>query len=80
VCCEPQNLGVVPDEPHALEESIRSAAEDCSVLKAVRSCGFEVLFHGVAVKPGKPLLSARKGDGARPVHGEGRRALRVRGE
>jgi molybdopterin molybdotransferase len=75
--CEPQNLGVVPDEPHALEESIRSAAEDCSVLllsggvsmgdfdfvpQAVRSCGFEVLFHKVAVKPGKPLLFARKGD------------------
>jgi molybdopterin molybdotransferase len=32
------------------------------VPRAVKSCGFQILFHKVAVKPGKPLLFARNGD------------------
>lgn len=33
------------------------------VLAAARECGFEVQFHGVAVKPGKPIAFGTRSDG-----------------
>ena len=68
-------LGIAPDEPAALAERIRRGLEaDVFCLsggvsvgdydlaeRTLRQEGVEVLFHGVAVKPGKPLLFGRAG-------------------
>jgi len=68
-------LGIAPDEPAALAAAVRRGLEaDVFCLSggvsvgdydfaedALRGEGVEVLFHGVAVKPGKPLLFGRKG-------------------
>jgi molybdopterin molybdotransferase len=66
----------VEDQPIPLSAAIRESLSDCDVLlltggvsagnfdhvpDCLRGLGAEVLFHGVAVKPGKPALFARLG-------------------
>lgn len=72
---------ILPDEPHQLEEALEQAVNenDLVVLSGGSSVGERdllvhtveklgrVLFHGVAVRPGKPVLFGLIGD--RPVLG-----------
>jgi molybdopterin molybdotransferase len=66
----------VEDQPTPLAAAIRESLSNCDVLlltggvsagsfdfvpDCLRGLGAEVLFHGVAVKPGKPALFARRG-------------------
>jgi molybdopterin molybdotransferase len=68
----------VPDEPGPLSAAISAALASCGVLlltggvsagdfdyvpRCLEELGAEILFHGVAVKPGKPTLFARLGKG-----------------
>jgi putative molybdopterin biosynthesis protein len=65
-----RSLGIVPDDPEAINKAISSAASvsDIVVVNAGSSAGSrdhtarvvselgEVLIHGVAIKPGKPVI------------------------
>ncbi|HEX4823470.1 MAG TPA: gephyrin-like molybdotransferase Glp [Candidatus Polarisedimenticolaceae bacterium] len=69
-----EERGNVADDPEALAAAIEAAgASDLVLLSggvsvgdydlvedAVRRCGYDVLFHNVAMRPGKPLLAARR--------------------
>lgn len=76
--CPSRFLGVVPDRPEPLSRAIESALASSDLLlltggvsagdfdfvpRCLAECGAEVLFHGVAVKPGKPTLFAQRGEG-----------------
>jgi len=67
----------VEDRPGPLGEAIETALSSCDLLlltggvsagnfdyvpDCLRDRGAEILFHGVAVKPGKPTLFARRGE------------------
>lgn len=67
--------GAVPDDPQALGGMLKLALEDCDLLllsggvsmgdldfvpDVLLSLGAEVIFHKLAIKPGKPTLFARK--------------------
>ncbi len=69
-------LGVLPDAPGPLTQSVGIALKSCSLViltggvsegdfdyvpRCLEELGAEILFHGVAVKPGKPTLFARRG-------------------
>lgn len=74
---EARRLGIAPDSEDALAASIRDALafadvvlvsggssagrRDCT-LRAFTAVGAEILAHGVAISPGKPLILARKGN------------------
>jgi molybdopterin molybdotransferase len=75
-------LGVAPDSPGPLTAVLSRAFESCALVlltggvsegdfdfvpRCLEELGAEILFHGVAVKPGKPTLFARRG--ARYVFG-----------
>ncbi len=66
--------GIVRDEPSALREAVGRALEECDLLLlsggvsmgeldfvpgVLRDYGAQILFHKVAIKPGKPTLFAR---------------------
>jgi molybdenum cofactor synthesis domain-containing protein len=66
----------VADETGAVEKLFDSAARESRILltsggvsageldllpDVARRCGFEILFHGVAVQPGKPIAFGRRG-------------------
>ncbi len=66
--------GIVRDEPFALREAVGRALEECDLLLlsggvsmgeldfvpgVLKDCGAQILFHKVAIKPGKPTLLAR---------------------
>ncbi|MBM4017567.1 MAG: molybdopterin molybdotransferase MoeA [Planctomycetes bacterium] len=68
--------GIVGDDVRQLRETIRSAARDCDVIllsggvsvgsydfvpEAIRSLRGRIRFHGVSMKPGKPVLYATLG-------------------
>jgi molybdopterin molybdotransferase len=68
----------VDDEPDKISAAISSALAACEVVlltggvsmgdfdyvpTCLQDLGAEILFHGVAVKPGKPTLFARRGGG-----------------
>jgi molybdopterin molybdotransferase len=70
-----RNYGVVPDDPKQLAGAIDRALRDCDVLLlsggvsmgdldfvpgVLKNLGAQVVFHKLAVKPGKPTLFARK--------------------
>jgi molybdopterin molybdotransferase len=70
-----RNYGVVPDDPKQLAGAIDHALGDCDVLLlsggvsmgdldfvpgVLKTLGAQVVFHKLAVKPGKPTLFARK--------------------
>jgi molybdopterin molybdotransferase len=72
----PKYYGIVEDKPAAVAAMLEDAVSTCDVVMlsggvsmgdydyvppAVEQIGGEILFHKVAVKPGKPLLFARRG-------------------
>jgi molybdopterin molybdotransferase len=78
----PRYFGIVRDEPALLRETVGRALEACDLLllsggvsmgeldyvpEVLKECGAEILFHKLALKPGKPTLFARrvKAGGAR---------------
>ena len=75
--CPSRFFGPVVDQPDALRAGIASALDACRVVlltggvsegdfdyvpRSLEALGAEVLFHGVAIKPGKPTLFARVGE------------------
>jgi molybdopterin molybdotransferase len=75
--CPSRFFGPVADQPDALRAAISSALGACRVVlltggvsegdfdyvpASLAALGAEVLFHGVAIKPGKPTLFARAGE------------------
>ncbi|MFP4566620.1 MAG: gephyrin-like molybdotransferase Glp [Spirochaetaceae bacterium] len=77
--CVPTYYGIAEDTEAALEEVLARAfaAEDIIILTGgvskgefdyvggvLERAGVEVLFHGVAMKPGRPTLFGRRGDPA----------------
>lgn len=70
--CEPVTYGIVADEQDALLECLQRACRECDLVlvsggssvgqRDVTSSAFEqlgeILFHGVAMKPGKPTIAA----------------------
>jgi molybdopterin molybdotransferase len=80
---QPRYYGIVPDEPELLRNAVEGALEECDLLllsggvsmgeldfvpAVLQECGAEILFHKLAVKPGKPTLLARRERGARPAY------------
>jgi molybdopterin molybdotransferase len=74
--CPCRQAGTVADEPAALSRALQGAMQGCGLLlltggvsegdfdyvpRCLQELGAEILFHGVAVKPGKPTLFARRG-------------------
>ncbi len=70
-------LGIVPDEPGAVPGLIESASGQVDVFifsggvsmgdydfvpGGLEEAGFELLVHGAAIKPGRPLLFGRRGN------------------
>jgi putative molybdopterin biosynthesis protein len=76
-----RRYGIVPDEPDLIREAVETAIaeNDLVILSAGSSAGTrdfsrdvvaelgEIVFHGIAVRPGKPVLLANVG--GRPVLG-----------
>jgi len=73
----PRRLDGIPDDPDAVARLFLGAGEsedfllttggvsagDLDLLPAAAAAaGFEILFHGVSVRPGKPIAFARRGD------------------
>lgn len=70
-----EDLGVVPDDPSAIEKALRQGFEADVLLvsggvsvgahdhvkEVLRNLGMETLFWRVAMKPGKPILCGRRG-------------------
>jgi molybdopterin molybdotransferase len=71
-----RSYGVVEDEPKRLAAAIEEGLRDCDVLLlsggvsmgdldfvpgVLRDLGAQIVFHKLAVKPGKPTLFARRG-------------------
>jgi molybdopterin molybdotransferase len=69
--------GRVADDSGAVEKLFQSAPGQCRFLvtsggvsageldllpEVAHKCGYEILFHGVAVQPGKPIAFGKKGD------------------
>lgn len=73
---EPVNFGIVTDDEKLLKEKIAAAAENCDavILSGGSSAGVkdaacriigelgELLFHGIAIKPGKPTILGKTGN------------------
>lgn len=74
---KPINLGIAPDDVKATSAKISEGLEvadlvvttggvsvDCCdvVVDALQSLGANILFHGVAMKPGSPMVAATKND------------------
>jgi len=74
--CDARYLGIVHDEPGALERAVRAAAADCDVLvvsggvsmgdfdyvpRTLAGAGFAPRFHGLAMRPGKPTFFGASG-------------------
>lgn len=72
---EPRSYGIVSDEPARMREAVRRALGECDLLLlsggvsmgeldfvpgVLQDCGAEILFHKLAIKPGKPTLFARR--------------------
>ena len=75
--CPSRYLGTVADQRDVLTHALARALEQCEVVlltggvsegdfdfvpRCLEELRAEILFHGVAVKPGKPTLFARRGD------------------
>jgi molybdopterin molybdotransferase len=76
--CRSRSFGVIADEEGPLAAAIETALSFSDLLlitggvsagdfdfvpQSLAALGAEVLFHGIAVKPGKPALFARRGEG-----------------
>lgn len=72
--CDALDIGIAPDDVNAIGKAI-DKAKDCDFLvtmggasvgehdltrSALETGGFDICFHGVAVRPGKPLLFAMR--------------------
>ncbi len=70
------NLGVVPDDEAVLERRFREVLETCDAVMTTggvsmgkydlvgavfEKCGVELVFHKIAIKPGKPLWFGMRG-------------------
>lgn len=70
-----RELGIARDEPETLQSSLARGLDGTDVLlccggvsmgeadflvPVLARLGFETIFHGVAIQPGKPLLAARR--------------------
>ena len=79
--CEPRCYGIVPDDTEKLSAALDKALKECDVVlisggssvgakdatdEVIESKG-EVLFHGIAMKPGKPTILGKVG--MKPVWG-----------
>ena len=79
--CEPRCYGIVPDDTEKLSAALDKALEECDVVlisggssvgakdatdEVIESKG-EVLFHGIAMKPGKPTILGKVG--MKPIWG-----------
>jgi molybdopterin molybdotransferase len=77
--CEAGFLGIVRDDPGALEAAVAAALEEFDVLvlsggvsmgdfdhvpRALAAAGVKTVYHGLAVKPGKPSFYGRRGEKA----------------
>jgi len=73
---KPNFLGIVKDDKEAIKDVLKridefdvlistggvSVSDKDFTKEAVKELGFDVKFHKVAIKPGKPMLFAKKGD------------------
>ncbi|MCR4606761.1 MAG: molybdopterin molybdotransferase MoeA [Oscillospiraceae bacterium] len=73
---EPVNFGIVTDDEKLLKEKTAAAAENCDavIISGGSSAGVkdaacriidelgELLFHGIAIKPGKPTILGKTGN------------------
>jgi molybdopterin molybdotransferase len=72
---QPRYYGIVSDEPARIREAVTQALAECDLLLlsggvsmgeldfvpgVLQDCGAEILFHKLAIKPGKPTLFARR--------------------
>jgi molybdopterin molybdotransferase len=72
--CTTRDLGTLPDQYEITRDALQDALSSCDVLvlsggvsmgdfdfvpRALSACGVEALFHGVAMKPGKPTFFGR---------------------
>ena len=79
--CELLLMGTVPDDEDALVRAFEEALASCDVLvvsggvsmgdfdhvpRALARSGVEKLFHGLALRPGKPVFFGTRRDGCRP--------------
>ncbi|MGO8696078.1 MAG: gephyrin-like molybdotransferase Glp [Rectinemataceae bacterium] len=77
--CDSRFYGIVRDESRSLEAAVSRALDECDVLivsggvsmgdfdhvpRALAAAGVEKIFHGLALKPGKPSFFGRRGDKA----------------
>jgi len=75
VGAQPVNYGIVQDNPDELARMIHRALDECDILLMtggvskgdydfvpglLENEGMEILFHGVKVKPGRPMLFGRR--------------------
>ncbi len=79
--CIPKTYPIVKDKPDLIREALRKAAAECDIvlINAGSSAGRddwttqciseigEVLYHGIAIKPGKPAILAAAG--TKPILG-----------
>jgi molybdopterin molybdotransferase len=71
----PRYYGIARDEPAELRRAVERALEECDLLLlsggvsmgeldfvpgVLKDCGARILFHKLAIKPGKPTLFARR--------------------
>ena len=84
----PRYYGIVRDEPAVLRQAVDRALDECDLIllsggvsmgeldyvpAVLRECGAQILFHKMAIKPGKPTLFARRERGEGPqLGGQGR--------
>ncbi len=73
---KPNFLGIVKDDKEAIKDILKridefdvlistggiSVSDKDFTREAVKELGFDIKFHKVAIKPGKPMLFAKKGD------------------
>ena len=79
--CEPRCFGIIPDDEDMLRAAVEKACKECDVVlvsggssvgakdatgKVIAYMG-DILFHGIAMKPGKPTILGKIAD--KPVWG-----------
>lgn len=76
-----RSYGIIPDDPALLEQAVRRGVAECDMLlisggssvgakdatARILEAQGEILFHGIAIKPGKPTILGRAGE--TPVFG-----------
>lgn len=71
-----RSFGIVPDDPALLEQAVKRGVAECDMLlisggssvgakdatARILEAQGEILFHGIAIKPGKPTILGRVGE------------------